>query len=130
MAILTRYEQVMHEHVALYVYSTKLNKFSVFDDVRLIKNTIFPDKPMYYIHHYSGSDAHTEYIVSSNAGEVLNSGGTFKVWFVKADNSVGIKTLIDAIDIYIAEKIKKASDTITKMKKQQNMAHEILDVMM
>ena len=60
----------------------------------------------------------------------MQGGGTFKIWFAKADDSTGIKSLLDAIDIYTAEKIKKASDTIAKMQKQQDMAHETLDAVM
>ena len=130
MANLTRYEQVIQEHICLYVYSIRLNKICIFDDVRLVKNTMFPNDPLYYIHHYSGSN-NTEYTVLPNAGKVLHSGGgTFKVWFAKADDSVGVKSLLEAIDIYTAGKIKKASDTIAKMQKQQIMAHETLDCMM
>lgn len=131
MANLTRYEQVIQEHICLYVYSVRLNKFRIFNDVRLVKNTMFPNSPLYYIQHYSGSDNNTEYTVLPNAGEVLHSGGgTFKVWLTKADDSVGVRSILNAVDIYTAGKIKKASDTIAKMQKQQDMAHEILDCMM
>ena len=131
MANLTRYEQVVQEHICLYVYSVRLNKFRIFSDVRLVKNTMYPNNPLYYIHHYSGSDNNTEYTVSPNAGEVLHSnGGTFKVWFTEANADAGVKLLLDAIDIYIAERIKAASNTITTMKKQQDLAHETLDCMM
>lgn len=131
MANLTQYEQVVQEHICLYVYSVRLNKLRIFDDVKLVKNTMFPNNPLYYIHYYSGSDNNTEYTVLPNAGEVIHSGGgTFKVWLTKANNSVGVKSLLDAVDIYTAGKIKKASDTIVKMQKQQNMAHETLDCMM
>ena len=129
MSNLTRYEQVVQEHICLYVYSIRLNKIRIFDDVRLVKNTMFPNDPLYYIHHYSGNN-NTEYTVLPDSGEVIHSGGTFKVWFAKADDNVGVKSLLDAIDIYAAEKIKKASDTIAKMQKQQDMAHETLDCMM
>ena len=112
------------------MYSVRLHKFHIFNDVRLVKNTMFSNKPLYYVHHYLGSDNYTEYTVSPNAGEVLHNGGTFKVWLTKADDSIGIKSLLDAIDIYTAEKIKKASDAITKMQKQQDMAHETLEVIM
>ena len=128
MATLTQFEQVAQEHICLYVYSLRLQKFCIFNDVRLVKNTMFPKSPMYYIQHYSGNN--TEYTVSPNAGEVLNNSGIFKVWFTKADDSIGIKSLLDAIDIYSAEKIKNAFDTITKMRKQQDIAHENLDIMM
>lgn len=126
MAVLTQYEEIIQEHICLYVYSSKLHKFRIFDDVRLVKNNMSPNNPLYYVQHYLGSDNNTEYTVSSDAGKVLHSSGTFKVWFIKADNSVGIKSLLDAIDNYTAEKIKKASDIIIKMQKQQDMAHEIL----
>ena len=129
MATLTQYEQVIQEHICLYVYSIRLNKFRIFNDVRLVKNTMFSYNPLYYIHHYSGSN-NTEYTVSPDAGEVTYSGGTFKVWLTKANDSVGVKSLLDAVDIYTAGKIKKAFDTIAKMQKQQDMAHETLDCMM
>ena len=131
MANLTQYEHVVQEHICLYMYSARLNKFRIFDDVRLVKNTKVPSSPLYYIQHYPGSDNNTEYTVSPYAGKVVHSGGgIFKVWFAKADDSVGVKSLLDAIDIYAAEKIKKASDTIAKMQKQQDIAHETLDYMM
>lgn len=128
MANLTQYEQVVQEHICLYVYSIKLHELRIFDDVRLVKNTMIPNNPLYYIRHYSGNN--TEYTVSPDAGEVIHSGGTFKVWFEKADNSVGVKSLLDAIDIHVAEKIKNSFDTITKMRKQQDLVHETLDFMM
>lgn len=130
MSTLTRYEKVIQEHIALYVYYVKTNKLGVFDDVILIENTMFPNKHLYYIHHYSRSGTNTEYTVLPDAGEVLHSGGTFKVWFTKADDRVGIKSLLDAIDIYTADKIKNASDIITKMQNQQDLAHRALDFMM
>ena len=130
MATLTRYEEVVQEHICLYVYSLRLQKFSIFNDVRLVKNIMFQNNPLYYIHHYSGSDNNTEHTVSPNAGEVLNNGGIFKVWFAKADDSVGVKYLLDAIDIYTDEKINKASDVITKMRYQQDVAHDTLDCIM
>ena len=130
MTTLTQYEKVIREHAALYVYSTKLNTLGVFNDVKIVENTRFSREPLYYIRHYPGSNNHNEYIVSPDAGEVLNSGGTFKVWLTKADDKVGVKTLLDAIDIYAAKKIKKAFDTITEMRKKQDLAHETLDFMM
>ena len=131
MANLTQYEQVIKEHICLYVYSIKLHRFLIFNDVRLVKNTMIPNDPLYYICHYPGSDNDTEYIVLPNAGEVMHSGGgTFKVWLTKANDSVGVKSLLDAIDIYTSGKIKKAADTIAKMQKYQDLAHEALDFMM
>lgn len=130
MAFLTRYEQVVQEHICLYVYSVRLNKFRIFNDVKLVKNTMTPNSSLYYINYYSEDIDNNEYIVSPNAGEVLHSnGGVFKVWFTKADDSAGIKSLLDAIDVYIVERIKAASNTIDTMIKQQDMAHEILDCM-
>lgn len=128
MAILTQYEQVVQEHICLYVYSVRLNNFRIFNDVKLIKNTMYTNNPLYYIHYYSGSN-NTAYTVSPDAGEVIHSGGVFKVWLTKANDSVGVKSLLDAVDIYAAERIKKASDTIAKIQKQQDMAHETLDVL-
>ena len=119
---LTKYEQVVQEHICLYVYSIVLDQLHVFNDVRLVKNTMTPNNPLYYIHYYSGSDGTTEYIVSPNAG-------VFKVWLTKADDSIGAKYLLDAINIYIAERIKAASNTIATMKKQKDMAHDTLDVL-
>ena len=130
MANLTRYEEVVQEHICLYVYSVRLNKFRIFNDIKLVKNTMIPNSPLYYIQYYLKTDD-AEYVVSPNAGEVLHSnGGVFKVWFTKADDSVGVKSLLDAIDIYIAERIKAASNTIDTMKKQKDMAHETLNYMM
>lgn len=131
MANLTQYEQVVQEHICLYVYSIMLDQLHIFNDVRLVKNTMIPNNPLYYIHYYSGSDGTTEYIVSPNAGEVRHSnGGVFKVWLTKADDSIGAKYLLDAIDIYIAGRIKAVSNTIATMKKQKDMVHETLDCMM
>lgn len=124
---LTRYDYVIEEHICLYVYSVKLNKFRIFNDVKLIKNIMIPSEPLYYIHYYSKSDNTEYYTVSPNAGEVLHSNGeVFKVWFMKEDDAVGIKSLLDAIDVYIAEQIEEAHNTITTMKKQQDLAHEEL----
>lgn len=123
MRTLTQFEQVVQEHICLYVYSIRLNKFRIFNDVRLIKNVMFPNKPLYYINYYSANN-NTEYTVSSNAGEVLHdSGGMFKLWFTKANNNIGIKSLLDAIDFYTAEKIDEALNVINKMKKQRDLAH-------
>lgn len=131
MADLTRYEQVVQEHICLYVYSVWSDKFRIFNDVKLVKNTMIPNSPLYYINYYSEDIDNNEYIVSPNAGEVLHSnGGVFKVWFTKADDSVGVKSLVDAIDIYITERIKAAYNTVTTMKKQQDIVHETLDCIM
>lgn len=131
MANLTQYEQVIKEHICLYMYSPRLHRFRIFNDVRLVKNTMFPNNPLYYICHYSGSDNNTEYTVLPNAGEVMhNGGGTFKVWLTKANDSLGVKSLLDAIDIYTSGKIKKAADTIAKMQKYKDLAHEELEFMM
>ena len=130
MANLTQFEQVVQEHICLYVYSVRLNKFRIFNDVRLVKNIMFPNNPLYYIHYYPGSDGATEYIVSPNAGEVQHSnGGVFKVWLTEANDSAGAKLLLDAIKKKIDERIKAASNTISTMKKQKETSHDTLDVL-
>jgi len=127
---LTRYEEVIQEHICLYVYSIRLGKFRKFNDVRLVKNTVIPNNPLYYILHYSRNDHNTEYIVLPDEGKVQHSGGgTFKVWYKEANDIAGVKSLLDAIDIYTAGKIKKASDTIAEMQNYRNLAHEELDAM-
>lgn len=127
---LTQYDYVVEEHICLYVYSVRSNKFRIFNDIRLIKNIRIPSEPLYYIHYYSKSDNTEYYTVSPNAGEVLHSNDeVFKVWFMKADDAVGAKSLLDAIDIYIAEKIETMHNTIATMKKQQRLAHaELLSI--
>ena len=130
MANLTKYEQVVQEHICLYVYSIRLNNFRIFNDVGLVKNTMIPNKPLYYIHYYSWNDYDIEYVVLPDAGKVQHDGcGTFKVWFTEANDNAGVKLLLDAVDIYTAGKIKKASDTIAEMQNYQNLAHETLDFM-
>lgn len=129
---LTKYEQVIHEHICLYVYSIRLGKFRKFNDVRLVKNTVIPNNPLYYILHYSSRNEHnTEYIVLPDEGKVQHSdGGTFKVWFAEANDSTAVNLLLDAIDIYTEGKIKKASNTIAEMQNYRNLARKELDFMM
>lgn len=131
MGNLTQHEQVIQEHICLYTYSVRFDKFRIFNDVMLIKNTMVPNKPLYYTHHYQGSDNYTKYFVLPDAGKVLHSGdGSFKVWLTEADDSAGVKLLLDAVDIYTVGKIEKAFNTITEMQQHQYVAHETLDCMM
>ena len=130
MNTLTKYEQVIHEHICLYAYSIRLGKFRKFNDVRLVKNTVIPNSPLYYILHYSRNDHNTEYIVLPDEGKVEHSGGgVFKVWYKEANDSAGIKSLLDAVDIYTSGKIEKAYDTIAEMQNYRNLAHVELEIM-